>query len=81
MNPESGSNQLQMSIDIMKYEMHSGTVFSKEEHLARTKIVELLANAKDCVFTVTFHKQTDAEFVKTKILSASNDTWGHPKKL
>lgn len=80
-NPESGSHALQMSIDIMKYEMHSGTVFSKEEHLARTKIIELLASAKDCVFTVTFHKKIDADFVKTKLQSAPSDTWNNTKKL
>ena len=61
--------------------MHSGTSYDKEEKLSRSNIVELLANAKECVFTVTFHKQQDAANVKDTLLAASKNTFSTPSKL
>jgi hypothetical protein len=41
----------------MEKEMHSGTAFAKIEKVTRTNLVELLINAKECIFTVTFNKK------------------------
>jgi hypothetical protein len=75
------SQDLTMSRDIMEYEMNSGKLFSKEEKMSKTNIVELMSNAKDCVFTVTFHKQLDDKYVSEKISSAPKDTWGNATKI
>ena len=35
-------------------DMYSATIYAEEEKITRTNMVEILMNAKDCVFTVTF---------------------------
>jgi len=74
-------HELQLSKDIMEYEMNSGSIYNKEEHISRSNLVEILINAKDCVFTATFNKQLDADYLKTSILSAPNTTWGNSSKV
>ena len=79
--PDNTTKDLQMSRDIMEYEMHSGTVFDKEEKLSRSNIVELMANAKECVFTVTFHKQQDEAHVRETLLNAAKNSFNDPAKI
>lgn len=45
------------------HEMYSGTLFEKEEKVTRTELVDLLLNAKETVFTVTFRKKVTPEDV------------------
>lgn len=65
----------------MEYEMNSSSIYEKEETLSRSNVVELLINSKECVFTVIFHKQADAEYIKTQIVSAPSSTWGNSNLL
>lgn len=44
--------------------MYSGTLFEKEERVNKTQLVELLLNAKETVFTVTFRKKITPEDIQ-----------------
>ena len=77
--PDNTKKPLTMSRDIMEREMYSGTVFGSVEYLPRAGIVGLLANAKECVFTVTFHKQLDRDLMKAKLRSLA-DSFDEAKK-
>jgi hypothetical protein len=70
-----------MSRDIMEYEMNSSKVYGSEEKISRSNVVEILANAKDTVFTITFHKQVDDKYVQEQLTSADKSTWGNATKL
>ena len=56
-----------MSRDILEHEMNSGQVYDKEVKMSRTEVVELLVNARECAFTVVFHKLLDDSYVKEVI--------------
>jgi len=79
--PNNTTHELTMSRDIMEYEMHSGTTYDKEEKTTRTEIVNMMADAKESVFTVTFHKQIDDKFATELIKTAPKDTWKTPAKI
>jgi arsenate reductase-like glutaredoxin family protein len=59
------TNGLQWTINpsILEAETISADQFSETKKVNRTEMAELLENAKDCIFTVTFGKQLSAEKV------------------
>ena len=70
-----------MSRDILEQEMNSGGVHDKEEKLSRSEVVELMTNARECAFTVTFHKQLDEAYVKDVLADAPKDAFSNAAKL
>lgn len=43
--------------------MYSASLYDSEEQITRTNMVDLLVNAKECVFTVTFRKKVNEKDV------------------
>lgn len=63
--------------------MYSGTLFNKEVKITRTEMVELLLNAKETVFTVTFRKKITPEDVQEvlRTVKSQKDLVSRQKKL
>jgi len=53
--------------------MYSGTQFAETEKVSRSNLVELLINAKECVFTVTFRKKVAIADVEEALKSVKSD--------
>jgi hypothetical protein len=53
-------------------QMYSGTLFESEEKMTRTNLVELLTNANETVFTVTYRRKVTEEDI-IEILSTVTD--------
>lgn len=68
-----------MSKDILEYEMNNGIVFDSVEKKSRSEIVDLLTNARECVFTVNFHKKLDEKYVKSTLDSTPNTVLSNNK--
>ena len=80
-SPADTTKELTMSRDILEQEMNSGGVYDKEEKLSRSEVVELMTNARECAFTVTFHKQLDEAYVKDVLANAPKDAFSNAAKL
>jgi hypothetical protein len=53
--------------------MFSATLFESEEKISRSNMVELLTNAKECVFTATFRKKIAASDIEDILSGVKND--------
>lgn len=70
-----------MSRDILLHEMNSGTLFDKTEKIPRTEIVNHMINARECAFTVNFHKMLDDKYVQEVLAETKKDTFSDKNKL
>ena len=55
------------------HDMFSGSLFDEEKQVTRTELVEILLNAKESVFTCTFHKKVTPEFVQDLLKDVKTD--------
>ena len=53
--------------------MYSGSLFDETEKVTRSNMVELLINAKECVFTVTFRKKVAVKDVEEALKAVKSD--------
>jgi hypothetical protein len=44
--------------------MHGSKIYVSEEKITRSEMVNILLNAKECVFTAKFHKKLDDKYIK-----------------
>lgn len=79
--PQNSSMELTMSRDILEYEMNSATLYDKEEKISKTNIIELLVNARETIFTVTFHTQVNDKWVKEVLSNAEKEHFTNDKKM
>ena len=79
--PDEPTKELTMSRDILVHEMNSGTLFDKTEKLSRTEIVDHMINAKECAFTVVFHKMLDDKYVQEVLAEAKKESFSDKTKL
>jgi hypothetical protein len=56
-------SDIEIDKDIFDYETSSGKIFESEEKITRTEMVNILLNAKECVFTAKFKKKVDDKHV------------------
>lgn len=80
-SPDNTAKELTMSRDILEHEMNSGQVYDKEVKMSRSEVIELLTNARECAFTVVFHKLLDDAYVQEVIADAPKDALTNPAKL
>ena len=64
---ESRGNTIEISKDILEYEMHNSDVFAKEEKIPLTQVATLLAEANSKCFTVCFTCKVNEKDVKEKL--------------
>ncbi len=60
-----------MSRDILETEMYSSKIYEREEKLPRTKIIEIMMQAKETVMTVQFCKKIDDDYVQEVLENTS----------
>ena len=53
-----------LSKDILNTEMRSGHAFASEEKVTRTRMIEVLQNARESCMTIKFNKKVDDKYVK-----------------
>ena len=58
---------IEISKDILEYEMHNASVFAEEEKLSLTKVATLLTEANSKCFTVCFTTKVDEKWILEKL--------------
>lgn len=67
----SKGKTIEISRDILEYEMHNSDVFSKEEKIPLTQVATKLAEANSKCFTVNFTCKVNEKDVKEKLNALS----------
>lgn len=62
--------KIEVTKGVVQEGMYSASQFTEEKKVTRTQLCELLENAGDTVFTVSFHKKVKEKDVSTEIIKA-----------
>ena len=63
----SQGKDIEISRDILEYEMHNSSVFSEEQKICLTEVATKLAEAHSKCFTVCFTTKVDDKQVQEKL--------------
>lgn len=72
--------ELEVTHDVIEEGMYTANQFVNEERVSRTQLVEILENAKDTIFTVSFHKQPKEKEVLDEALAVLREEAGEVDK-
>ena len=76
----AGADYLLVDKSLMGTQMNSGLTYAKEEKMPVTKMADLLINARDSVFTLTFNTKLDSKVVKEKLAAADSSSFNDMQK-
>ena len=64
---KSQGKSIEISRDILEYEMHNSSVFSEEQKIPLTQVATQMAEANSKCFTVCFTTKVDEKMVQEKL--------------
>ena len=64
---KSQGKSIEISRDILEYEMHNSSVFSEEKKISLTQVATYMAEANSKCFTVCFTTKVDEKMVQEKL--------------
>ena len=64
---KSNDKSIEISKDIMEYEMHNSSVFAEEQKISLTNVATQMAEANSKCFTVCYNTKVDDKYVEEKL--------------